>query len=63
MFVMFAPFLIFFVLFTVLPIFSSLALSFTSYDLIASPVFNGIDNYKRLIAVSYTHLDVYKRQG
>ncbi len=49
MFVMFAPFLIFFVLFTVLPIFSSLALSFTSYDLIASPVITGIDNYKRLI--------------
>ena len=54
MFVMFAPFLIFFVLFTVLPIFSSLALSFTSYDLIASPVFNGIDNYKRLIVNDMT---------
>ena len=48
MFVMFAPFLIFFVLFTVL------ALSFTSYDLIASPVFNGIDNYKRLIVNDMT---------
>ena len=54
MFVMFAPFLIFFVLFTVLPIFSYLALSFTSYDLIASPVFNGIDNYKRLIVNDMT---------
>ena len=49
MFVMLAPFLIFFLLFTVVPIISSLVLSLTSYDLLSSPEFIGIDNYRRLI--------------
>lgn len=47
--VMIAPFLIFFILFTVLPILSSMVLSFTSYDLLSSPKFIGIDNYRRMI--------------
>ena len=49
MFVMIAPFFIFFLLFTVVPIISSLVLSLTSYDLLSSPEFIGIDNYRRLI--------------
>lgn len=49
MFVMLAPFFIFFLLFMILPIFSSLFLSLTSYDLLSSPDFVGIDNYRRLI--------------
>lgn len=49
MFVMLAPFFIFFLLFTVVPIISSLVLSLTSYDLLSSPEFIGIDNYRRLI--------------
>ena len=46
--VMLAPFLIFFALFTVIPIFSSIGLSFTSYDLLSMPKFNGIDNFQRM---------------
>ena len=48
-FVMLAPFLIAFFLFTALPILSSIALSFTSYDMISLPKFIGIDNYRRMI--------------
>ena len=46
--VMLAPFLIFFALFTVVPIFSSIGLSFTSYDLLSMPKFVGIDNFQRM---------------
>ena len=49
MFVMLSPFFIFFLLFMVIPIFSSLFLSLTSYDLLSPPDFIGIDNYRRLI--------------
>ncbi len=49
MMVMLAPFAIFFFIFTILPIFSSIALSFTSYDMISSPKFIGLDNYRRMI--------------
>ncbi len=46
--IMLAPFLIFFCLFTIIPIFSSIALSFTSYDLLSTPHFIGIGNYERM---------------
>ncbi len=46
--VMLAPFFIFFCLFTIIPIFSSIALSFTSYDLLSTPQFIGIGNYERM---------------
>lgn len=49
MFVMLTPFFVFFLLFTIIPIFSSLVLSTTSYDLLSAPSFVGIDNYRRLI--------------
>lgn len=49
MFVMLSPFVIFFFLFTLLPILSSMALSFTSYDMISAPEFVGIDNYRRML--------------
>lgn len=45
---MLSPFLIFFCLFTIIPIFSSIALSFTSYDLLSTPKFLGIGNYERM---------------
>ena len=45
---MLAPFFIFFCLFTIIPIFSSIGLSFTSYDLLSTPKFIGIDNYERM---------------
>ena len=43
-----APFLIFFCLFTIIPIFSSIYLSFTSYDMLSTPKFIGIGNYERM---------------
>lgn len=49
MFVMLAPFLIVFFVFTVLPILMSAALSFTSFDMLSFPKFTGIDNYRRMI--------------
>jgi multiple sugar transport system permease protein len=45
---MLAPFFIFFCIFTIIPIFSSIALSFTSYDLLSTPQFIGIGNYERM---------------
>lgn len=42
------PFLLLFFLFTVLPILSSVVLSFTSYDMINPPAFRGVSNYIRL---------------
>lgn len=49
MFVMISPFILFFFVFTIIPIVSSIILSFTSYDMISSPTFVNLDNYKRLI--------------
>ena len=49
MFVMISPFVLFFLIFTIIPIVSSIALSFTSYDMLSTPSFVGLDNYRRLI--------------
>ena len=49
MFVMISPFILFFFIFTIVPIVSSIFLSFTSYDMISSPAFLGLENYRRLI--------------
>lgn len=54
MLIMLAPFLIFFFVFTIIPIFASIALSFTSYDMIANPKFIWIDNYRRMIVEDTT---------
>lgn len=43
-----APFMVFFILFCVIPIISSIVLSFTDYDLLSTPMFSGIENYKRM---------------
>ncbi len=48
MLLMLAPFLIFFFLFTVLPILASLVLSFTSYDMLSSPKFIALENFRRM---------------
>lgn len=49
MIAMVAPFLMFFLLFTVVPIISSVFLSFTSYDMVSLPKFIGIDNFRRML--------------
>ncbi len=42
------PFLLFFTLFTVIPVGASMVLSFTRYDVLNDPVFVGWDNYLRM---------------
>lgn len=54
MIIMLAPFMVFFFVFTILPIFASIALSFTSYDMISSAKFIGIDNYRRMFVEDAT---------
>lgn len=45
---MMAPFFAVFLLFMVIPVFSSLVLSFFKYDMINAPQFNGLQNYFRM---------------
>ncbi|MBE6727418.1 MAG: sugar ABC transporter permease [Ruminococcaceae bacterium] len=45
---MIMPFLVVFVMFMIVPVFASLALSFTKYDMINTPQFNGLENYFRM---------------
>ncbi len=47
-FIMLAPFFIFFIVFLVLPILSSIVLSFTDFDMINNPQFAGLGNYLRM---------------
>lgn len=44
-YLMLLPYLIFFVLFTILPVVVSIVLSFTDYDMVQAPVFVGLENY------------------
>lgn len=60
MVVMLAPFFIFFCLFTLIPIFSSIGLSFTSYDLLSMPKFIWIDNYERMFVGDEVFMTVVK---
>ena len=60
MVVMLAPFFIFFCLFTLIPIFSSIGLSFTSYDLLSTPKFIWIDNYERMFVGDEVFMTVVK---
>lgn len=45
---MVAPFLLLFMLFTVIPVVMSMVLSLTSYNMFESPIFVGLENYRRL---------------
>lgn len=47
-YILLAPFLILFFLFTVLPVLSSMILSFFSYDMVSTPQFAGLQNYLRM---------------
>lgn len=53
------PFLSFFFLFTVLPILSSIVLSFFDYDMVSTPLFTGLENYIRLFTGDSTFLTVF----
>ncbi len=50
MLLMLAPFLILFIYCTLLPIVSSVVLSFFHYDVVSTPIFAGIENYSRMFA-------------
>ncbi len=45
---MLAPFMICFIIFTVLPVLAAIGLSFTDFNMLETPGFIGIDNYVRL---------------
>ena len=47
-YILLAPFLLFFILFTVLPVLTAIYYSFTDYDMINPARFIGIENYTRL---------------
>lgn len=47
-YVLIFPFLLFFTLFTVIPVGASMVLSFTRYDVLNDPIFVGWDNYLRM---------------
>ncbi len=47
-YVLMFPFLLFFTLFTVVPVGASMVLSFTRYDVLNDPIFVGWDNYLRM---------------
>lgn len=46
---MMLPFLVFFTLFTILPVIVSVVLSFTDYDMVQTPIFLGLDNYFQIL--------------
>ncbi|NMA22437.1 MAG: sugar ABC transporter permease, partial [Spirochaetales bacterium] len=43
-----SPWLLGFIAFSVIPIFFSLYYSFTNYDILGSPIFNGLANFRRM---------------
>ena len=45
---MLAPFMVFFILFTVLPVLAAIGLSFTNFNMLETPEFIGLQNYQRL---------------
>ena len=47
-YVLMFPFLLFFTLFTIIPVGASMVLSFTRYDVLNDPIFVGWDNYLRM---------------
>lgn len=48
-YLMLAPFMLIFIVYVVIPVISSVFLSFTSFDMLSLPKFNGLDNYKRML--------------
>lgn len=48
LYVLVAPFLVLFFIMTVLPVLSSIALSFTNFDMVSLPDFAGFKNYQRM---------------
>lgn len=55
LYILLAPFLILFVLMTVVPVVSSVVLSFFDYDMVSMPKFSGLSNYVRM----FLHDDIF----
>lgn len=55
LYVLLAPFMIFFILMTVLPVLASIVLSFFNFDMVSFPKFSGLDNYIRM----FFHDDIF----
>ncbi len=55
-----APFSLFFIVFMVLPVISSIVLSFFDYDVVNAPQFTGIENYVRMLVDDETFSVVVK---
>lgn len=53
------PFLLGTFILVIIPAFATLVLAFTEYKAIGIPVFNGFNNFRKLIASSYVRLSVY----
>ena len=58
--VLLTPFMFFFAVFTVLPIFSSVVLSFFDYDMVSTPLFSGLGNYFRMFMEDKIFITVLK---
>lgn len=43
------PFLIFFAIFTIIPVLCAVGLSFTNFNMVSTPVFVGVENYIRML--------------
>lgn len=43
------PFLIFFAIFTIIPVLCAVGLSFTNFNMVSAPVFVGVENYIRML--------------
>ena len=56
MYMMLAPFALLFFIFTILPIFAAVVLSFTNFNMVLSPKFIGLLNYSNLILNSETFM-------
>lgn len=59
-YVLMAPFLLFFTVFTLIPVLAAIVLSFTYYNCLNTPVFVGWDNYLRLFLEDSVFLITFK---
>ena len=57
---MLAPFMIFFIMFTVLPVLAAVGLSFTNFNMLEVPEFVGFQNYQRLFVEDTVFLTAIK---
>ncbi|VEU82812.1 carbohydrate ABC transporter permease [Acholeplasma hippikon] len=48
-YILMAPYVLLFILFTVIPVFMSLGISFTQFNMLETPKFIGLDNYIKLL--------------